>query len=140
MAARKNIYNNAFDMIKAIRETLRTPRFRQAGACVGLNPKMWDDDVKELAFLAKPICAECPVLAECLAWGMEFEEHGIWGGTTGSERRKLRKAEGVRFVPVDERIADVEWMEDVVSLSAARLAEKYQVSERQAFRWKALAA
>ena len=41
---------------------------------------------------------------------------------------------------VDDRIADVEWMEDVVSMSAPRLAEKYQVSERQAFRWKALAA
>lgn len=140
MAARKNIYGNAFDRVKAIRETLMTPRFRQRGACVGQNPKLWDDDDRELAFQAKPLCASCPALAECLAWGMEFEADGIWGGRTAAERRAQRRAEGMAFIPIADRLADVQWMEDVMTMSAADLAEKYAVSDRQGFRWKALVA
>ena len=40
--------------------------------------------------LAKRICARCPVRAACLADAIEYGwEHGIWGGLTADERRKL---------------------------------------------------
>lgn len=39
---------------------------------------------------AKRFCFACPVRAECLAYGLE-ERHGIWGGRTPSERRRIRK-------------------------------------------------
>lgn len=140
MAARKNIYGNAFDKIKALRASLRTPEFLGGGSCVGKNPKLWDDDDKSLAFQAKSICAGCPMLALCREWGMDNELYGIWGGMTESERRKARKAAGVRFIPLEDRIADVEWMEDVVRMTAAELTAKYGVSDRQGFRWKRLVA
>jgi WhiB family redox-sensing transcriptional regulator len=40
--------------------------------------------------IAKKICSACPVVAECMAFGIN-EPFGIWGGTTEVERRKIRK-------------------------------------------------
>ncbi|MFC9555820.1 WhiB family transcriptional regulator [Rhodococcus sp. NPDC056960] len=41
---------------------------------------------------AKKVCLRCPVRAQCLNYAFEAREtHGIWGGYTGDERRKLRR-------------------------------------------------
>lgn len=38
---------------------------------------------------AQMICAQCPVMQECLTWALvRHEEFGIWGGTTGRDRAK----------------------------------------------------
>lgn len=39
---------------------------------------------------AKAVCARCPVRAGCLQWALEHGEHGIWGGTTESDRDNAR--------------------------------------------------
>lgn len=40
---------------------------------------------------AKKVCAGCDVRAQCLQYALEHEEkHGLWGGLTERERRKLR--------------------------------------------------
>lgn len=41
---------------------------------------------------AKAVCATCPVRADCLAFALDNDEAGIWGGTTGRERRTMREA------------------------------------------------
>jgi WhiB family transcriptional regulator, redox-sensing transcriptional regulator len=39
---------------------------------------------------AKRICTECPVREECLEFAIRVREpHGIWGGLTEAERRRL---------------------------------------------------
>ncbi|MFJ9829597.1 WhiB family transcriptional regulator [Streptomyces sp. NPDC101160] len=39
---------------------------------------------------AKAICTFCPVRTECLAYALDSRiEHGIWGGMTERERRRL---------------------------------------------------
>jgi WhiB family redox-sensing transcriptional regulator len=38
---------------------------------------------------AKRICASCPVAVECLEYGLDMA-YGIYGGTTGTERRRIR--------------------------------------------------
>lgn len=39
---------------------------------------------------AKAICAQCAVRTECLDFALRVREpHGIWGGLTESERRRL---------------------------------------------------
>jgi WhiB family transcriptional regulator, redox-sensing transcriptional regulator len=39
---------------------------------------------------AKRICTECPVREECLEFAIRMREpHGIWGGLTEAERRRL---------------------------------------------------
>lgn len=42
---------------------------------------------------AKAICADCPVIQECLEHGVSAQEpYGIWGGLTVEERRsELRR-------------------------------------------------
>ena len=39
---------------------------------------------------AKAVCRSCPVRWECLAYALRYRvEHGLWGGLTERERRKL---------------------------------------------------
>ena len=39
---------------------------------------------------AKAVCRECPVRWECLAYALRHGvEHGVWGGLTDRERRRL---------------------------------------------------
>lgn len=44
---------------------------------------------------AKAICHRCPVTYECLVTQLEaakgVADHGVWGGTTPVERRRIRK-------------------------------------------------
>ncbi|WP_280891409.1 WhiB family transcriptional regulator [Streptomyces sp. LBL] len=43
---------------------------------------------------AKAICRRCPVMEQCLNWAVRVEQmEGIWGGTTESERRAIRRLE-----------------------------------------------
>ena len=43
---------------------------------------------------AKAICANCPVISECLNWAMSVgEPNGVWGGLTTDERSELSRTE-----------------------------------------------
>lgn len=46
---------------------------------------------------AKAICAECPLKLDCLTYAIESGQHGIWGGTTESERTAIRRGRGVKL-------------------------------------------
>lgn len=37
----------------------------------------------------KAICASCEIASECLAYAIEQEPYGIWGGFTARERRRM---------------------------------------------------
>lgn len=40
--------------------------------------------------VAKDICAQCPVIAECLSYALDTEqEFGVWGGLSEDERRRI---------------------------------------------------
>lgn len=45
---------------------------------------------------AKAICKACIVREDCLEHALMHEKHGIWGGTSERERRKIRKARALR--------------------------------------------
>ncbi|NGO14004.1 WhiB family transcriptional regulator [Streptomyces sp. HC44] len=41
---------------------------------------------------AKAVCGHCPIVARCLEWAVQAGHvDGIWGGTTESERRVMRR-------------------------------------------------
>ena len=41
---------------------------------------------------AKSVCDTCSVKSECLAYALtNGEHHGIWGGTSERERRRIRR-------------------------------------------------
>lgn len=45
--------------------------------------------------LGRKICAGCRVREACLEWGVQHEEHGLWGGLTPRERQKIRKSRNI---------------------------------------------
>jgi len=49
---------------------------------------------------AKAICATCMVQFDCLQTALDNgERHGIWGGMTWPERRRLLKSQGLPIPP-----------------------------------------
>ena len=44
---------------------------------------------------ALALCENCPVMDECRDHGVIYEEWGIWGGLTASQRRRVRKEFGI---------------------------------------------
>jgi WhiB family redox-sensing transcriptional regulator len=65
--------------------------WRQQARCRGVDPGVFypvsdEDEASE----AKVICAECPVREPCLEYALTVrEKHGVWGGRTERERRRL---------------------------------------------------
>ena len=63
----------------------------RAGRCRTTPPSLWFPTRGDDTSQAKAICAGCPVLAECRAYALATPGLlGIWGGTTGQDRRRAR--------------------------------------------------
>jgi len=63
-------------------------------ACVGQDPSWWfpERGQNDILDLALSICRQCNIKTECLAFAIcTGEDEGIWGGTSGRERRHNRK-------------------------------------------------
>lgn len=46
---------------------------------------------------AKAVCRRCPVREPCLQWALETGQSiGVWGGTSETERRALKRRAGAR--------------------------------------------
>jgi WhiB family redox-sensing transcriptional regulator len=42
---------------------------------------------------AKAVCAQCPVVRDCLNWALEMREpYGVWGGKSVPEREEMLAA------------------------------------------------
>lgn len=67
-------------------------KFMLDGLCVGM-PTSWffRESGKRVPKQAREACANCEVSEKCLAWAMEFEDFGFWAGTTGDERKAMRR-------------------------------------------------
>lgn len=77
------------------------PDFHEKGptACSSpeVDPDIFFTDPKEPTYRkdtakAKGYCGMCTYKTECLAWAMEVDEIGVWGGTTEIDRRKLKRS------------------------------------------------
>ena len=64
------------------------------GACVDVDPDVFfPEHWSHHRFTqAQAICGACPVQVECLEYALEVPvEHGIWGGKSERERRRMRR-------------------------------------------------
>lgn len=76
--------------IKAAGVDARAPWQDQA-RCRDLDVDAFFPERGESSREAKEICAACPVRIECLNYALRNDErHGVWGGMTERERRRLR--------------------------------------------------
>ena len=71
--------------------------WREVAACRGADPELFfpvgtaGPGARQVE-AAKRICRTCPVQHKCLTWALEHGvTDGVWGGTTGEERRTLRR-------------------------------------------------
>lgn len=86
----------------AIRERSAATSWREHGRCRGVDPEIFfpavptGGDAAELERFAaaeetaKAICVTCPVREACLEHALSVrEKHGVWGGLTERERRRI---------------------------------------------------
>jgi WhiB family redox-sensing transcriptional regulator len=67
-------------------------RWLGQGNCLGVNPDLFYPGVGEPTDEAKAVCAGCVVRDRCLEHALATgEKHGIWGGTSENERRRIRR-------------------------------------------------
>jgi hypothetical protein len=75
----------------------------RGAVCVGMDTDLFfpdPSDARGIA-LARAVCAECPVIAECLAAAIERgEKFGVFGGLTAEERDNfVRRSKRKRVIP-----------------------------------------
>jgi len=81
----------------SLREPVTAPtnsEWRIQAACRNLDPDIFfppqGTSSRTLAE-ARKYCRECPVSTQCLSYALVYREnHGIWGGLTEKERKRLR--------------------------------------------------
>lgn len=64
-------------------------------ACKNMDPEIFYEDDDRNADVpnvqAEWACRTCEIQPQCLAWAMEHERHGVWGGLTQRQREKLKR-------------------------------------------------
>jgi WhiB family redox-sensing transcriptional regulator len=71
------------------------PEWMSEGLCAQTDPDEFYPEKGGSTAVAKSVCFACPVRRDCLDYALtNHEQHGIWGGTSERERRRLhtRKA------------------------------------------------
>lgn len=83
--------------------------------CAGTDPESFFPDISTNARLdfvvTKKVCGNCEIREACLEWALHHEgDHGIWGGFTGPERRRIRMQRGIerQLSPVESWLAMVD--------------------------------
>jgi WhiB family transcriptional regulator, redox-sensing transcriptional regulator len=62
------------------------------GGCTSADPDLFFPESGADTSYARSICRSCPVRRQCLDYALESgQKHGIWGGMTESQRRRLRR-------------------------------------------------
>ncbi|HEV2809668.1 MAG TPA: WhiB family transcriptional regulator [Acidimicrobiales bacterium] len=75
----------------ALVERLR-PEWQARGSCRGTSESFFPTRGEDLN-QARRVCAGCQVRSECLDYALEHGiRHGVWGGTSEAERRRIRQA------------------------------------------------
>lgn len=71
--------------------------WRARAYCLSADPDIFAPETTQDAADAKKICGRCPVAAECLEAALalpQYEDAGIWGGTSPRDRARIRRERG----------------------------------------------
>lgn len=70
------------------------------GNCADKPPSLFFPSDGVGVEIARKVCADCPVKMQCLDYALDQRiDHGVWGGTSERERRRLLRARAGRRVP-----------------------------------------
>jgi WhiB family transcriptional regulator, redox-sensing transcriptional regulator len=75
--------------------------WRKDGACAGMSFAKWFKENHSHAELdeLKTLCNSCPVKKQCLEHALEYEEFGVWAGSTQEQRERYRKRKNFKPRP-----------------------------------------
>lgn len=66
--------------------------WKELGNCLGVDPELFFPERGASTKEAKEVCRGCEVRERCLEYAMDSgEKHGIWGGMSERQRRRLRR-------------------------------------------------
>lgn len=78
--------------------TLTNRDWMEQATCRDADAPFFPSNRRELA-KALSFCNKCPVSADCLQYALDNGiEYGVWGGTTESERLRIRQSERLRGI------------------------------------------
>ncbi len=75
------------------------PAWHADAACRGVDQAVFYPERGESLDEARALCAVCPVQGACLDQGLR-EKHGVWGGASERERRRMRRR--LKVTAIDE--------------------------------------
>ncbi|MFG2802307.1 WhiB family transcriptional regulator [Streptomyces pseudovenezuelae] len=73
----------------------RRSGWRVRALCIGEDPELFFPLVEtdSATARARAVCRRCPVMLACRDWAVRHgEADGVWGDTTASQRRAIRRA------------------------------------------------
>ncbi len=74
------------------RNIVQPPEWMAAGLCAQVDPELFFPELGAPTREAKAVCAGCEVRVECLAYALAHREgHGVWGGCSERERRRMHR-------------------------------------------------
>ncbi len=80
-------------------ETVSETQWMAEGNCAEKPPSLFFPSDGVGVEVAKRVCGDCPVREQCLEYALENRiDHGVWGGTSERERRRILKARGAQPV------------------------------------------
>ncbi len=73
-------------------ESMNSTAWMSRGNCRNFPPATFFPSDGAGVERARAICADCPVISECLEYALtEHIDHGVWGGCSERERRRIAK-------------------------------------------------
>lgn len=106
--------------------------FSGEALCSRSDPDAFFPETGDSTRLAKQVCGQCEIKAECLEFALQADErHGIWGGLTPRERARLRTPDRMTRTQRIKHQRD----EEIRKLSAqghssSTIAEHFHITER----------
>lgn len=89
---------------------MRLPNFETA-LCVGMSVNTFFPDTEKenqanKAFMQR-ICKQCPMYDDCLEYSLSVMVEGIWAGYDKIDRRKMRREQNRKALPLELSIGGV---------------------------------
>lgn len=74
----------------SVHGVIQPPEWTEDALCAQTDPEIFFPEKGGSNKMAKAICAECPVIQECLEYALATaDRYGVYGGLGERERRKL---------------------------------------------------
>lgn len=94
VASLERFQENMMNVETPTKVAMNEAHWRDFAGCRDDTEGLFFPDETDLGSInaAKAVCSSCPVQDDCLAYAIESNQtEGIWAGTTGKERRRIRR-------------------------------------------------